>query len=87
MGGSLDIVHAPLTLTAKNVDVLYGHSPASPLEYKLSGFVNGDTASVVTGAPILSTTVTPTTPRGTYPISVQVGTLTAQNYKFVVEAG
>jgi hypothetical protein len=48
----------------------------------LTGFVNGDTASVVSGAPVLSTIVTTTTPVGTYPITVGVGTLTAANYFF-----
>ena len=50
------------------------------LTYRLTGFVNGETAAVVTGAPVLSTVATPTSPVGNYPIKTSVGTLTAANY-------
>lgn len=79
---TLTIVKAPLYISAKNVAVTYGSPLAPPSLYAISGFVNGDTASVVSGAPVLSTTVTSTTPVGFYPIGVQVGTLTAANYYF-----
>jgi type IV secretory pathway protease TraF len=78
---TLKVLPAPLTLIAKDVSVTYGQSPTLPLQYNLYGFVNGDTSSVVSGAPILTTNVTSTTPHGTYPIDVQVGTLTAENYR------
>ena len=45
-------------------------------------FVNGDTASIVSGAPVLSTSATSTSPVGFYPIGVQVGSLSAANYQF-----
>ena len=67
---------------ASSVAVVYGHTPPSLTAYKLTGFVNGDTASVVSGAPVLSTTVTSTTPAGLYKIGIQTGTLTAANYVF-----
>src|SRR5207253_1602809 len=51
-----------------------------PLTATLSGFLNGDTAAVVTGTAGLSTTATPTSPVGTYPIVVGPGTLSAANY-------
>jgi sugar lactone lactonase YvrE len=83
VAGSLKIEPAPLTIVAKDEGVVYGQTPKLPIEYKLYGFVNGDNSSVVSGAPILTTTVTSTTQRGVYPIDVQVGTLSAANYKFV----
>jgi hypothetical protein len=79
---TLTIKKAPLYITAKNVGIRYGQAPPALTAYTLSGFVNGDTAAVVTGAPILTTTVTSTTPVGFYKIGIQTGTLAAQNYYF-----
>lgn len=83
VGGSLRITHAPLSVLAKGVGATYGQTPPQPTEYFFYGFVNDDNSSVVSGAPILSTDVTATTPRGIYPIDVQAGTLSAANYKFL----
>jgi hypothetical protein len=79
---TLVVSKAPLYISASNVAVTYGQTPPQPTAYTLTGFVNGDTASVVSGAPVLSTTVTSTTPVGFYKIGVAVGTLTAANYSF-----
>jgi hypothetical protein len=81
-GLTLEVNKAPLYVSAKNVAVTYGQTPPQPTAYTLTGFVNGDTASVISGAPVLTTTVTSTTPVGFYKIGVQVGTLTAANYYF-----
>jgi hypothetical protein len=78
---TLRVLPAPLTLIAKSEGVVYGQTPAQPTGYYFNGFVNGDNASVVSGAPVLTTNVTSTTPRGSYPIGVAVGTLSAANYK------
>ena len=51
---------AHLTVTADDKSKPYGASNPG-LTYSLEGFVNGETASVVTGAPSLSTTATPAT--------------------------
>jgi hypothetical protein len=80
--GTLDVRPAKLHIVASSVAVVYGHTPPSLTAYKLTGFLNGDTASVVSGAPVLSTTVTSTTPVGYYKIGIQTGTLTAANYVF-----
>ena len=48
----------------------------------IAGFVNNDPPSVVTGAPVLSTTATSSSPPGTYPIFVSQGSLAAANYDF-----
>jgi hypothetical protein len=57
------------------------------LTYKYSGFVNGDPASVVSGTPLLSSTVTPASNGGSYPITVTTGTLAAANYSFLYVSG
>jgi hypothetical protein len=80
--GTLTVKKATLYLSAKNVAVRYGQAPPTPTGYLLTGFLNGDTASVVSGAPTFYSTVTATTPVGFYPIAIQPGTLTAQNYSF-----
>jgi streptogramin lyase len=79
----LEVYKAPMTLTANSVTMTQG-SPVPALTYTLSGFVNGDTASVATGSPILTTTATPNSPPGVYPITVRKGNLTAANYDAVV---
>jgi hypothetical protein len=80
--GTLYVRPATLYIVPSSVAVVYGHTPPSLTAYKLIGFVNGDTASVVSGAPVFSTTVTSITPAGIYKIGVQTGTLTAANYVF-----
>jgi hypothetical protein len=79
--GVLAINPAALTVTATNLSVPQG-SAIPPLTYTLSGFVNGNTASVVSGSPALSTTATSSSPVGNYPIAVTQGTLSAANYSF-----
>lgn len=79
---TLLITKAPLYVAAKNVAVFYGQTPAQPTAYNIYGFLNGDSMSVVSGTPVLSTTVTATTPVGFYLIGVNVGALTATNYFF-----
>ena len=69
-----------LTVTAKSESVAQG-KPIPALTYSITGFLNGDKATVVSGAPTLSTVVEGTA-EGSYPITVAMGTLTATNYKF-----
>jgi len=73
----------PLSISANSQNVVYGQTPSAITGFSLQGFVNGDTLAVVSGAPVLSTPVTSTTPVGYYPIHIGVGTLTAANYTFV----
>jgi hypothetical protein len=80
--GTLTVRPATLHIVAVAAVSRYGQPPPQPTAYKLTGFVNGDTAGIVTGAPILSTTVTSTTPVGFYKIGIQTGTLAAPNYVF-----
>ena len=80
IASSLTVTPAHLTVTANSLATPLGVIPT--LTYSLSGFVNGDTSAVASGAPVLSTTATTTSPPGTYAISVSAGTLTAVNYDF-----
>ena len=83
LGASLQVKPAMLTVTATSHTSTYGQTPPPLVGFTLAGFVNGDTASVVSGTPALFTTVTATTPAGYYPIQTAVGTLTAANYTII----
>jgi hypothetical protein len=72
---------APLTVTANNLTMPYGAVPPV-LTFAPSGFVNGDTAGVLSGAPALSTTAQTNSPVGPYPVSISQGSLSAANYTF-----
>lgn len=75
------ITKAPLTVTADNKSKVYG--TANPLfSVTFTGFVNGDTSTVVSGNPALSTAATPASAVNTYAITAGVGTLSALNYAF-----
>ncbi|MEI8090525.1 MAG: MBG domain-containing protein [Opitutaceae bacterium] len=79
--GTLAVTKAPLTVTADNKTRVYGVADPA-FTATLSGFVNGDTATAVTGAAVLLTSATSTSPAGTYPITPALGTLAASNYAF-----
>jgi hypothetical protein len=83
---SFQIYPAVLKVIAANLSSVYGQAPPS-LTYSYSGFVPGDSAAVVTGAPALSTTATAGSNAGAYPITVSTGTLAAQNYSFLYVNG
>ena len=58
------------------------NTPNPTFAATISGFVNGNGQSVVTGAPSLNTAATSSSPTGTYPITATIGTLSAANYTF-----
>jgi uncharacterized protein (TIGR03437 family) len=75
------VMKAPLTVTANNVSKVYG--AALPLFYAtITGYVNGDTSAVVSGAASLATAATAASNVGSYPIVAAAGTLAAANYAF-----
>jgi hypothetical protein len=79
---TVTVVGAPvLTVTARNLSRAFG-SLNPTFTYSVTGFVNGDTASVLTGVPSFTTTAVGTSPQGTYPITITQGTLAAANYTF-----
>lgn len=82
------VAQAALTVKADNISFAFqsaAHLP--PLTYTFVGLVNGDSASAVTGTPVLTTTATATSPIGEYPIAVALGTLTSVNYSFIPANG
>ncbi len=83
---SFSVLPAVIKVMAASPTITYGQAiPA--LTYSLSGFVNSDPASVVSGTAALSTTATATSNAGSYPITVATGTLTAANYDFLFVPG
>jgi hypothetical protein len=62
-------------------------SAGGPVTTVTSGYVNGDKPSVVKNVAVLSTTATPSSPPGKYPIIVSAGNLKAQNYRFILTNG
>ena len=75
-----------LTVTANNYSrVLETANPT--FNYIITGFVNGDTQSAVSGSPVLSTSATSSSAVGSYPITAGLGTLTASYYTFGLVAG
>jgi hypothetical protein len=75
--GTLSVTAAALTGTADNKSRLYGDTnPVFAVTY--TGFVNGETAAIVTGSLISSTSAETNSPVGNYPITVSGQT--APNY-------
>lgn len=66
-----------LTVTAQNAARIYGDNNP-PFEVKYSGFINSENESVLSEKPVASTTATPNSNVGTYPITVSGGS--AKNY-------
>ena len=83
---ALTVTKAVLTVTANNASRTYG-DPNPTFTYAISGFVNGDTISVVSGSPSCTSTATASSPVGTYPIVCTQGTLAAANYTFAFVPG
>ena len=85
VAGTLTITKAPLTVGVKNETITEGDAiPAFTLTY--DGFRNSDTeATAFTKSPVAKTTATPSSPAGTYPITVSGGE--AQNYALTYGQG
>ena len=84
---SLVVTPAELRAKANNASRAYGAANPTFSLSAYTGFVNGDTASVVTGSPTFSTTATSSSPVGSYPIDVNQNTLSAPNYTFSLLPG
>ncbi|OOQ57316.1 MBG domain-containing protein [Mucilaginibacter pedocola] len=77
VNGTLRVGAAPLLIEANDLSKTYGSAnPALTLSY--TGFVNGETQTVFTKQPMVTTTATTTSPAGAYPITVSGAT--AANY-------
>src|SRR5262249_11336847 len=84
--GTLTVNAATLTVTAQSTSRTYGATNPTFTAF-ITGFVNGDTLSVVSGSASLSTTATQASGVGTYPISSTLGTLASVNYIFTFVNG
>lgn len=73
---------SPLTVTVNSPPPITYGQPIPSLTYTITGFVNGDTSSVITGSAVLTTTATSTSQPGDYPITFSTKTLAATNYSF-----
>jgi hypothetical protein len=81
--GQSTVLPAPLTATVSGTQVV-GGTPTYTATY--GGFLNGDTASVVTGTLSCTTSATPTSPMGDYSISNCSG-LSSPNYAITYAYG
>ncbi|MBX2966255.1 MAG: gliding motility-associated C-terminal domain-containing protein [Cyclobacteriaceae bacterium] len=82
--GTIAITKAMLTAAVQDASRVYGAAnPTFTISY--SGFVNSETAAVLTSTPTASTVASQTSDVGTYPITVSGGT--AANYDFVYTSG
>ena len=77
----LTVGKATLTVTANDLSTVYG-AAVPAYTSTITGFVNGEPQSVVTGSASLSTTPATPTNAGTYTINAAIGTLAAANYSF-----
>ncbi len=78
---TISVTRAVLTVTAVSQTIAYG-TTAAPYTATITGYVNGDTSSAVTGTPSLTTSPATPTAVGSYPITPAQGTLAAANYSF-----
>lgn len=84
--GTLTITPAPLTITANDATRLYGAANPSGFTFAYAGFVNNDTASMLTTAPTATTTATTTSGAGVYAIT-PAGPATNADYAVTYVAG
>ena len=89
--GTLTISKANLTVNRLSTDYTYPyHSTIDYTKYySITGFVNSETSSVLTGSPTIylnNSSIPNVINTGTYDVSIQnKGTLTATNYNFVIQ--
>jgi type IV secretory pathway VirJ component len=84
LNGTLTVNKAPLTVTGDDKTKVYGKTNPA-LTATITGFVNHDPGTVVTGTPTVATTATTASGVGVYAITVTPGTLAAANYYFVFQ--
>jgi hypothetical protein len=82
--GKLAVTPATLTIAANNVTKNFD-APNPTLTWTASGFVNGDSSSVLATSPTCTTTATTTSPVGSYPITCSGAA--AANYTFTYVPG
>ena len=79
VNGTLTVHPATIMVAADDQSRAYGATnPVFTVSY--SGFVNGDTTNVLSGAPELTTSADTNSPAGSYDIVAALGTLSTTNY-------
>ena len=81
INGVLVVTQAVLLVSADNQNRFYGQTNPV-LTATVTGFVNGETNDVLSGAPDLATTAEAASPAGIYDIVPSLGSLAATNYSF-----
>ena len=81
VSGSFIIGKATLTITSNNASMTYGSS-VPVFTHTPTGFVNSETAAVISGTVSHTTTGTSSSNVGTYVITPSVSSLSATNYTF-----
>jgi hypothetical protein len=84
--GNLTVNPGVLTVVPTPTSRIYG-SANPTFAYGITGFQNGDTSAVVSGAATCSSTATATSPAGNYPITCVISGLAAANYTFTTING
>ena len=79
--GTFTVAKRPLQVAAISVSHSYG-SPMKAFTWFINGYVNGDSASVITGTPTLTSAANSGSQVGTYPILVSTSAMFAANYSF-----
>ena len=82
----INVIKAILLIKADNKMITYGEAIPS-FTYTISGFVNGESSSVTSGSPLLSSTASSSSDVGTYPINISAGTFVALNYSLTFTNG
>jgi sugar lactone lactonase YvrE len=80
--GTLVITQVPLTVTALDETVTNSSDIPNPYPCTITGFVNGDTANVVSGICATNAQSYGNSPGGAYTVTPTLGTLSATNYYF-----
>ncbi len=86
VNGSLSITPATLTVTANTATKVYGQANPTFTD-TITGFVNNDSSSVVSGSASLTTNATTASGVGSYTITAAIGSLSAANYTFAFVNG
>ena len=84
VNGTLTITKAPLTISAGNYTKLEGEDNPT-FTPTFNGFKNGETKSVLTNQPTVTTTATEASPAGTYPVTASGAE--AENYDISYKKG
>ncbi|MFO0950551.1 MAG: MBG domain-containing protein [Isosphaeraceae bacterium] len=84
--GTFTVSKAVLNVTADPKSRRFAQANPA-LTFTYSGFAPGETKSVLTGAPTVTTTADAKSRPGAYPIKVAIGTLAAANYDFLLVDG